>query len=145
MTRRYPLEPLAKAMRCSVHEIAETLGISGTYLRKVRDNGLSARTADHAAVAAGFHPYEIWPEMHAHALADTADWPDIDETPRQAKHRRHLERKAASTETQGAPDAIGAVHTRGCAASDCPEKHWCRGCCYRHYKQLWRRARRGAA
>lgn len=93
--RRYPLEPLAQAMGSSVHAMAEALGLSGSWLRKIRDNGVPARSADRLAVAAGFHPYEVWPEMHAHALEETVDWPDIDETPDEARRRILNERARA--------------------------------------------------
>lgn len=32
---------------------------------------------------------------------------------------------------------------RGCAVPGRTDDHWSRGCCQRHYKTVWRRARRG--
>jgi hypothetical protein len=59
---RYPLEPLLKltgwTLRGRVREIAP-YG-SGEY-RLRRDVGVTANVADRLAIAAGYHPCEIWP------------------------------------------------------------------------------------
>jgi plasmid maintenance system antidote protein VapI len=86
--RRYPIEPLAEAMRCSINALGQQLHISGSYLNDLRHRGLSHRTADRLAVAAGFHPYEVWPEMHAHALEDSRDDEHLDDTPAERTCRR---------------------------------------------------------
>ena len=45
--------------RCSV-EKAATLGIQYRQLHRLRRSGLTVAQADALAVAAGFHPAEVW-------------------------------------------------------------------------------------
>ena len=68
--RRYPLEPLAAAMCMSLNAACVQLGVSGSTLKKYRDDGVSERVADRLAVRAGFHPAEVWPEFADAGIAD---------------------------------------------------------------------------
>lgn len=92
--RRYPLQDLADAMDCTVHALRDRLGISRASHQEWKDRGVSWPTADRLAIAAGYHPYLIWPEMLGHALAETADLPDVDETLADAQRRKDRERQA---------------------------------------------------
>lgn len=48
----------------STAELAEAAGISGrVWTRWRREGRLPLRSADRAAIRAGFHPAEIWPEF----------------------------------------------------------------------------------
>lgn len=97
--RRYPIQPLARAMGCSTHTMGARLGISGTTYKTYRDHGVAHVTADNLAIRAGYHPYEIWPEMHGHDLADTTGLPDHDETAddrRRRQQREYLARRRAA-------------------------------------------------
>lgn len=66
---RYPIEPLARAMRVPVEQVATALGISGTTWRIIREHGARDHTADRMAIRAGFHPFLIWPDMLDNRLA----------------------------------------------------------------------------
>ena len=94
MTRRYPLQPLAALMGCTVHVMGDRLRVSGSAMQDWRENGVPWQSADRIAIAAGYHPYVIWPEMLDHALAETADLPDVDETIADARRRKERERHA---------------------------------------------------
>lgn len=76
MSRRlYAVEPLARIAAVRWREpdnsrgatdlarIAQALGIDRNIVRYwINRGGLTERAADHAAVALGMHPAEIWPE-----------------------------------------------------------------------------------
>jgi len=85
--RRWPIEPLEDALRAalgqqrdadshadphsgfSVRRAADTLGVHrDSWHRWKRAGTLSDVTADHAAVALGLHPVEIWPDWHQPVL-----------------------------------------------------------------------------
>lgn len=66
---RYPLAPLAAAMRLTEPAALAALGVSGTQQRERRTLGLTRLVADNMAVKAGMHPYEVWPEMADHDIA----------------------------------------------------------------------------
>lgn len=69
--RRYDFSVLAEAMGATEAQAARTLGFSGSTEQKYRREGMSAVVADHAAVRAGLHPFNVWPEMAEHALEAT--------------------------------------------------------------------------
>lgn len=60
---RYPLEPLAAALGCSLSGLGRRLGVSGSQWKQYRDEGVSEKVADRLAVKAGLTPYELWPSM----------------------------------------------------------------------------------
>ena len=86
---RYPLEPLAAAMRVELHQpgrpvdnhqadaglaaIATRLGIGHRQARRCLHNGLTDRQADRFATRIGMHPASIWPQWWDNA-GDDADW-----------------------------------------------------------------------
>ena len=70
--RRYPLSALVELSGLSENALAHKVGLSGSTLKKAREDGLLEPAADRYAVRAGFHPYEVWPEMLDHALEDTS-------------------------------------------------------------------------
>lgn len=63
---RYPIEPLLEAMGVSWSQAAQQLGIGGPEYRRYRDEGMTRDTAERKALKAGFHPYEVWPDMADH-------------------------------------------------------------------------------
>jgi hypothetical protein len=77
--RFYPVQPLLQMMGCTLSEAQKTLGIGGDQYRRFQEEGLRREVAERKALKAGFHPYEVWPE-----LADD----DYDTTYR-AKERRY--------------------------------------------------------
>jgi hypothetical protein len=64
--RRYSLDPLFEAMRMTPHAACLWLGCSGSTELEYRSRGVTDRVADRLAVKAGFHPFEIWPELADH-------------------------------------------------------------------------------
>lgn len=87
---RYPLEPLADALRIDIgtpgrpHDddradhglvaLSAHLGVTDRTLRRLRCNGLTDRQADHFAIVAGLHPAEIWPTWFDDAPGEGDDW-----------------------------------------------------------------------
>lgn len=71
MSRRYELEPLLRAAGgISLKRLQQTVGFNGPTYRNVRDRGLTPNQADRYAVRLGLHPFEVWPEMAEHQIAD---------------------------------------------------------------------------
>ena len=86
---RYPLAPLAAAMRVELHRpgrptdndqadaglaaIAKHLGIGHRWARRMLEHGLTDRQADRFATRIGMHPASIWPQWWD-AAGDDADW-----------------------------------------------------------------------
>ena len=81
----YPLGPLLTLMRLAPAEFAEKVGISRATAYRRAKNGVKWSEADDWAVACRYLPYEVWPEW---ALADPADWCDIQPDPEQAPDAR---------------------------------------------------------
>lgn len=78
-TKRYPLGPLEALIRVHLGErlacvsdgdVARVLGTSRRYLFRWRELGLVRDTAERIAEAAGFLPYEVWPELLQDTIAD---------------------------------------------------------------------------
>ena len=61
--RRYPMEPLLEATGWTLSQAAQQLGIGGPEYRRYADEGMSREVAERKALKAGFHPYEVWPNM----------------------------------------------------------------------------------
>jgi len=65
---RYPLEPLTALVGTEGVELARDMGLGGTdhsakkAVRNAHRKGLTRGMADRWAIAAGFHPTNIWPE-----------------------------------------------------------------------------------
>ena len=60
---RYPLQPLVvRAGAGNLSHLARIIGVSRAAVQAASSRGLSERTADRYAVAAGLHPAEVWPE-----------------------------------------------------------------------------------
>ena len=63
--RRFSFEDLARLVdESSAAELAERLRISARTVHRYRHRGLTVLQADRLAVAAGFHPAEIWPDWY---------------------------------------------------------------------------------
>jgi hypothetical protein len=61
--RRFPLGALlARAGADNRSHLARILGVSRAAVQAASTRGLSDQTANRDAVAAGFHPAEVWPE-----------------------------------------------------------------------------------
>lgn len=72
MARYYPFAPLdALIADDTTLAAARRLGVSPRTVHRWREDGrLSEQQADRAAVALNLHPFELWPEMAEHAIAD---------------------------------------------------------------------------
>ena len=70
--RRYPIQALTEMMALGFAEGMRALKISGSTYQKYRDQGVSRVSADRLAVRAGFHPYEVWPDMADHDYEDAS-------------------------------------------------------------------------
>lgn len=90
--RRYPLQPLLEAMRCTLSQAAPQLNLNGTYYRRYRDEGMARDTAERLALKAGFHPYEIveW-DMARHDLEDAHEADRV----KQRRYQRNWYRNAS--------------------------------------------------
>jgi hypothetical protein len=66
--KRYPVEPL---LALSGLSLSALLGrrTNGTEYRRIRDEGLTELWADRCAVAAGFVPWQVWPEWLDDSIA----------------------------------------------------------------------------
>lgn len=89
MSIRYPLQPLADALRIELHHpgrptdddqadsglaaLADRIGISHRQARRALHTGLTDRQADRFATRIGMHPASIWPQWWD-AAGDDADW-----------------------------------------------------------------------
>lgn len=99
----YPLEPLAQAMGMRVdNKMLLLLRVSGSDYQRYRDVGMSRYVADRLAVRAGFHPYEIWPEMIVEDFdagdvrdAEIAEWYERKLQKNRERARRRRARKMA--------------------------------------------------
>jgi hypothetical protein len=74
--KRYPLAPLLAltrspetGLRMSNGELGDLLGLSACAVQKWQTAGLTDRRADQAAVALGFDPYTVWPELMDELIA----------------------------------------------------------------------------
>lgn len=68
--RRYHPDPLAEATGKTLNAACVALGVSGTTQQDARCHGFTRDVADRLAVRAGYMPWEVWPEMADHDLAD---------------------------------------------------------------------------
>lgn len=80
MSQRYPLEPLARALKIELGEIGgdqpgqvprgltaigQHLGVTDPrYLRRLRRRGLPMHLADRGAIRCGKHPSVLWPNWN---------------------------------------------------------------------------------
>lgn len=60
---RYPLEPLIRLTGWSMNEIRRVSPCNGSELAVRQDRGVTELVADRLAIEAGYHPFEVWPEM----------------------------------------------------------------------------------
>lgn len=96
---RYPWAPLAAAMGLSEHQAAARLGVSGTTQQTYRRIGVLEETAERLADKAGLHPFEVWPELLEHRLADAEARRRALDAARQRRYRdRHPEARARARE-----------------------------------------------
>lgn len=63
MSRRYPLEPLFALTGWTLNQVNRLAPCNGYEYQRRRTVGVTERTADRLAVAAGFHPWSVWPEL----------------------------------------------------------------------------------
>lgn len=62
--KRYPFGALEVLARCeSPRVLAERLGVNERQVFRWRVYGVTEEQADRLAVAVGFHPWSIWPEL----------------------------------------------------------------------------------
>ena len=60
---RFPIARLeARLGDAHAADVAAVLRVSARTVFRYRKHGLNDRQADRAAIAAGYHPAEIWPE-----------------------------------------------------------------------------------
>lgn len=104
--RRYPLEPLARAAGRTVSAILKEHGVGGSCYQDWIERGVAEPTADALAVRYGHHPFDIWPEMLDHNLAD-AEAPEADywALPDKARRRKFERDRKASARAQARAQA----------------------------------------
>lgn len=62
---RWPLAPLLDAAgHPPVHDLATRVGVTSRTVWRWHHTGLTDTQADHAAIALGYHPANIWIEWH---------------------------------------------------------------------------------
>lgn len=94
----YSLEPLAYAMREPLGRLCVVLGISGQAWKRYRTEGVSDRVAENLATKAGFHPYEIWPEMAERRAVEAAEAEERRREQRRASQRRYAAKRRQDPE-----------------------------------------------
>lgn len=57
----------------SSSEVGALVGLGGDVVRKWSTHGLTEKRADEVAVALGFDPYNVWPEM-LDAAIERVEW-----------------------------------------------------------------------
>lgn len=67
---RYPFDALARKMGVSPNQAGKQLGLSGSTLQDMQRRGLSDDQCERWALRAGFHPFEVWPELIDDRIAD---------------------------------------------------------------------------
>lgn len=84
-TARFPFDPIERLVvtallerevpeKITARRIATYLGEDGQLVARARRSGLTFDQAERVAVAAGYHPLELWPEMlHRPCALDTCD------------------------------------------------------------------------
>lgn len=60
MIRRYSLQALVERSGMSEAALARAVGLSGSTLKRAREEGFIESAADRYAVRAGLHPHEVW-------------------------------------------------------------------------------------
>lgn len=75
--QRYPLEPLFAKIGGSFDHTRRQLGLSGGQANAYRAKGCIEETAERLAIRAGFHPFEIWPEMVDDVIDDVEGRPQV--------------------------------------------------------------------
>lgn len=70
--RRYPVQPLLDATGLTLNGFIRRHmpSVNGQAYRKARNEGLSMDQAERWALTAGWHPFEVWPNMADHQLED---------------------------------------------------------------------------
>ena len=68
VTVRVSIDPLLSLVGGSSPRVALRLGVDQRTILRWRTEGVSELQADRAAIALGFHPYEVWPELVEEAL-----------------------------------------------------------------------------
>lgn len=69
MTRRYDLAPFLALTGWTMSRVQEIAPCGGREWRRRKAEGVTEYIADRIATAAGLHPHNVWPEMHADAIA----------------------------------------------------------------------------
>lgn len=62
--RRWPLEPLVKALGGTHHQVVWQCGVSGSTVAHWAEVGLSDQQADRSAVRAGLNAVDVWPDWY---------------------------------------------------------------------------------
>lgn len=62
---RYSILPLIELLACSDSQVTRRLRMSGASLNRYRAEGVSEQQAEALALRAGFHPFNVWPELTA--------------------------------------------------------------------------------
>jgi hypothetical protein len=99
-------------------QAARSLGFSGSTEQKYRREGMSAIVADHAAVKAGFSPFEVWPEWGVDAHEEALE--RRRKAARESGRRRYREsaevrekrKEAAKAWRQASPRALAHQPSR---------------------------------
>lgn len=63
MSRRYPLDPLFQLTGWTMNTVTRLAACNGSEYRIRRAFGVTEQTADRLAIAAGLHPWAVWPDM----------------------------------------------------------------------------------
>lgn len=70
--RRYPLQPLLELTGWTMNRVTQIAPCNGGEYRLRLADGVTERTAERIAVAAGYHALEVWPEMIEEAYSACA-------------------------------------------------------------------------
>lgn len=102
--RRYPLHPLLELTGWTMNRVTQIAPCNGTEYRLRLADGVTERTADRLAVAAGLHPWAVWPDMAEDVSSDLertcgADGCEATFTPHErAPHARYCSQRCRQRE-----------------------------------------------
>ena len=71
--RRFPLEPLAEAMRSTVDDMVADWPLTPHARGAARRLGITLDQAEEFATRAGLHTLTVWPDLYDHLLIPCAD------------------------------------------------------------------------
>ena len=74
---RYPADRLADALHCSLWQMFDRIGVSGSTANDASRRGFTELQCDRYATKAGLSAYEVWPELREDVIRDATGLPPV--------------------------------------------------------------------